>query len=175
MLTSGEADAALSGGQRGCACDGAFRRRWLGKRGTGGAAYPGRWVAVRKASAALIAGFRQRRGAGCGQVGHAGGRWVDKGCFVLDNVEQSKVLEIQRPFAMAGCPRVERVREGRFASGRRGLAGIGGRCAAWSSFRQGRRPTPATPDGARPPDVPAGMWFEGGIGHAAEWGAPRVS
>ena len=42
MLTLGEADAALSGGQKDCACGGAFRHRWLGQRRTGGAAYPGR-------------------------------------------------------------------------------------------------------------------------------------
>ena len=42
VLTLGEADAALSGGQKDCACGGAFRHRWLGQRRTGGAAYPGR-------------------------------------------------------------------------------------------------------------------------------------
>jgi len=78
---------------------------------------------------------------------------------------------------MAGCLRVERVREGRFASGWQGMAGIGGRCAAWSSSW----PVAAAVAAQYPlhPTAQAGRNYppgrEGGVEFAAEGGTPRVS
>jgi len=49
--------------------------------------------------------------------------------------DAGKVGHTQTRLASGGVSRIVRVREGGFAFGRRGLAGVGGRCAAWSSLR----------------------------------------
>jgi len=129
-----------------------------------------RWAAMTNASAASIARFRQRRDAGCGQAGHADRRWVDNRCLVLDNVEPGTGLEIQRPFAMAGCPRVERVREGRFASGRQGIASVGGWCTAWSSLRPVAAQHPLHPTAQAGRNHPPECGLKAALGFAAEEG-----
>ena len=119
--------------------------------------------------------LEHRRGAGCGRADHAGEGWVDKGCFMSDNIEQSTTLEIQRSFAIGGVsPRGVGARGvGSCSIGgvglRQGLeCGTGcsvGRAAAQHCFQ-------ATAQAGRTHPPERGL--RAVLGVAAERGAPRL-